>query len=129
MNVTLGALTRAAGRHNALRTRQAALDAAQASLDLQMQYRPPVDITLARFVLWTRRLELAATSGDQAQTVGDVRTLGWIRDRIELDAPDARRVDDDLRFLGAAAEAGELRAVASATARLRELAAGLIPSA
>lgn len=110
-------------------TSQAALNVGQASLDLQLRYRPPVDVNLARFDLYTRQLEADAAFGDRASAVGDVTTLRWIRDRIALGAADARGVDDDLRFLEAAAEAGQLAAVADAAARLHATVAGLAPMA
>jgi hypothetical protein len=54
---------------------------------------------------------------------------GRIQDRLALEAPDAGSVDDELRFLEAAAEAGELAAVADAAARLRGTVEGLAPRA
>jgi hypothetical protein len=107
---------------------QAALDVAGASLDLQLRYRPPVEVNLDRFDLWTRRLETDAASGDQGSALGDVATVGWIRDRIALEASDGRGVDDALRVLEAAVEAGELKAAAAAAARLRGTVAELTPS-
>ena len=82
---------------------------------------------MARFDLWTRRLELDATSGERGSTLGDVAALGWIRDRIALGATDRQSVDDGLRFLGAAVAGGELRAAAEAAARLRRTVAGMTP--
>jgi hypothetical protein len=108
---------------------QAALDVAGASLDLQLRYRPPVEVNLDRFDLWTRRLETDAASGDQGSALGDVATVGWIRDRIALEASDGRGVDDALRVLEAAVEAGELKAAAAAAARLRGTVAELTPIA
>jgi hypothetical protein len=75
----------------------------------------------------TSQLQSDAASGDQGAALGDVTTLRWIRDRVALEAPDTRRVDDDIRFLEADVEAGELAAVADAAAGLRETVAGLAP--
>jgi hypothetical protein len=104
---------------------QAALDVGRAALDLELRYRPPAEVNLARFDLWTRQLQADVASGDRGSALGDVATLGWIRDRIALDPSDAQSVDDALRFLGAAVEAGEPRGIATATARLRRAVAGL----
>jgi hypothetical protein len=129
MTDALEALAAAVKGSDSHGTSQAALNVGQASLDLQLRYRPPVDVNLARFDLWTRQLEADAAFGDRASVVGDVTTLRWIRDRIVLEATDARRVDDDLRFLEAAAEAGQLAAVADAAVRLHGTVAGLVPMA
>jgi hypothetical protein len=125
MTDALETVAGAVSRRGGSATVQAALDVGRAALDLQLRYRPPVEVNLARFDLWTRQLEADAASGDLGSAVGDVATLGWIRDRIALDPSEARSVDDALRFLGAAVEAGELRAAAAAAARLRGTVAGL----
>ena len=124
------ALERLAGafhRRDEVGASQAALDVVRADLDLQLRYRPPVEVSLARFDLWTRQLELDAASGDQDSAFGDVATLGWIRDRIALGAADGQNIDDALRYLEAAVSAGELRAAADAAGRLRGTVSGLTP--
>jgi hypothetical protein len=113
---TLARVVRAGSRREAP---LAALDVARASLDLQLRYRPPVEIDLARLELWTRELQADAAAGDRAGALGDVMTLAWIRDRIDLGRSDAVRIDGLLRSLRAAAEAGELTVAANAAARLR----------
>jgi len=113
---TLARVVRAGSRREAP---PAALDVARASLDLQLRYRPPVEIDLARLELWTRELQADAAAGDRAEALGDVMTLAWIRDRIDLGRSDAVRIDGLLRSLRAAAEAGELTVAANAAARLR----------
>jgi hypothetical protein len=128
MTDALDAVAGAVRRHDERGISQAALDVAGASLDLQLRYRPPVEVNLDRFELWTRQLEADAASGDQGSALGDVATMGWIRDRIALEASDGS-VDDALRVLEAAVEAGELKAAAAAAARLRGTAAELTPIA
>jgi hypothetical protein len=83
-----------------------------------MRYRSPVEVNRDRFIVWASRLGVDARAGYRAGVIGDVSTLRWIRDRLMLDETTARAVDDDLRFLEAAAEAGELSAVISAAARM-----------
>jgi hypothetical protein len=74
----------------ALRTRQsrqsssAALDLAQAGLDLQLPYRTAIEANRSRFDLWTRELRVDSAAGDAAAVRGDLATLKWIRDRIAL---------------------------------------------
>jgi hypothetical protein len=56
---------------------------------------------------------------------GDVATLEWIRDRLGLGNADGRVIDDQLRYLEAAAQAKEFQAVAVASGRLRDALAGV----
>jgi hypothetical protein len=69
-----------------------------------------------------------AAAGHPAAVGGDVATLRWIRDRISIGSAGASRVDDQLRYLGFASEAGELKNVRDGAARLLETLAGLRPS-
>ena len=109
------------------RAGDAALAVAGAALDLQLRFRPPAAIDLARFDLRLRQLLLDAAAGDRPAVSGDIATLEWIRDRLELGSTDSRRLDAQLRYLRAAAEAGEPEAVTVAAARLREAVARHVP--
>ncbi|MEA3324735.1 MAG: hypothetical protein U9Q37_06305 [Euryarchaeota archaeon] len=62
--------------------RQAAIDVARACLDLQLQYRPPAEIDLARFDLCIRQIMVDIAADDPGAVKGDIATLGWIWDRI-----------------------------------------------
>jgi hypothetical protein len=62
---------------------RAAIEVLNASLDLQLRYRPPAEIDRARFELRTQQLLLDAKAHDVAGVRGDIATLGWIRDRFE----------------------------------------------
>ncbi|MDP9492189.1 MAG: hypothetical protein M3P42_08350 [Actinomycetota bacterium] len=111
---------RVAGRDRA-GSRQAALDAAQAVLDLQLQYRPVAEIDLGRFDIWLRQVVLDAQARAHGALLGDVSTLEWMRDRIEkaLDPVDLTRLDTLLKelrtnagdedFAGASETAVEMR--------------------
>jgi hypothetical protein len=107
----------------------AALAVASAGLDLELRYRQPVEIDLARFELRTRQLSLDAAARDGDAVRGEVTTLQWIRDRLALEGTQARNVDAQLRYLEAAAEAGEFEAIERAAARLRETIRDLEPTA
>lgn len=74
----------AADDHNAEGTTNAALDVAQASLDLQLQFRPPEHIERERFVLWARQLVVDANRIEQnpAFVAGDVAALEWVLRRF-----------------------------------------------
>ena len=127
MDQALGTLTAAVGARNSRTAPQAALDVANASLDLQLRYRPPAQINLARFELWTRQLALDAAARNPAAVQGDVTTLSWIRDRIALDGPDGNGIDDQLRYLTSVADAHEFQVAIGQAARLRETLTGRKP--
>jgi hypothetical protein len=129
MTDALDALAQAVRGRDSRGASHSAVNVVQAGLDLQLRYRPTAEVNLARFDLWTRQLQADAAFGDRASAVGDVATLRWIRDRLSLGASDARAVDDTLRFLEAAAEAGDLAAVGDAAERLHGTVAGLVPTA
>ena len=118
MRRAIAELARVLGAHNGRAAPQVALDVANAGLDLQLRYRPPVDIDMARFDLWARQLLIDATDKNAAAVLGDVTTLEWIRDRISLDGADGARIDDELRYIRAAAEGEEFKVVAEDGARL-----------
>ena len=58
--------------------RQAALDAKQAALDLELQYRPASDVDRGRFDACLRQLLLDGQTEDGSAVLGDVATLEWI---------------------------------------------------
>jgi hypothetical protein len=101
---------------------RAALDVADASLDLQLRYRQPPAIDRARFVLWTRRLGVAAATGDEAGVTGALATLEWIRDRFAHTLGTVARTRVDARLVDLRADVSEqdLRGAAAEAAR-REL--------
>src|SRR5919109_835145 len=128
MRTEIRALSKAVRNRRPRLSRQSALDVAQSALDLELLYRPPVEIDRQRFVLWTRQLQLDAASGSVAGVTGDVATLEWIRDRIAqaLDPAGRHEIDTRLRDLRGAADARNLGAAADhaarVAARLRTLA-------
>ena len=76
----------------------AAIDVAQSALDLELRYRPPAEIDLARFELWARQILVDASASDMGGITGDVATLEWIRDRFThmLDPADVTRINAHL---------------------------------
>jgi hypothetical protein len=124
----LHALTAAVGGRNRQPAAQAALDVANATLDLQLRYRPVVQINQARFELWARQLLVDAAAKNAAAVHGDVTTLAWIRDRIALNGADGNGIDDQLRYLRSVADANEFEVAMVQAARLRETLAGLQPT-
>ena len=121
-------LATAVGARNSQEAQQAALEVARRQLDLQLRYRPAVQINLARFQLWTRQLMVDAAANNAAAVHGDVTTLAWIRDRIALDSADGNGIDDQLRYLRSVADAHEFKVAMVQAARLRVTLAGLKPT-
>ena len=125
MSDALDAVAGAVGARNRRKASQAALDAANAGLDLQLRYRPPVEIDLARFELWARQLFVDAAAKNPAAVTGDVTTLAWIRDRIALNSADGNGIDDQLRLLRSVADTHEFKVAMDEAVRLRGTLVGL----
>lgn len=120
-SAALDELTAAVGARDPVRTCQAALDVAQATLDLRLRHETPAMIDTKRLDIWARQI-LIDTTGEDAHAVrGDVAVLETIGDRVSStwDAATVAAVDSLLVELRAAADAGDLRAA-------REAAQGLM---
>jgi hypothetical protein len=100
----------------------AAIDVAQAALDLELQYRPPTEIDRARFELWARQVLVDAQAGDLTGVSGDVAALEWVRDRFAhtLQDTDLTRVDTRLAALRESVVDRDLGAAADEAASLRD---------
>ena len=118
MRKALRALARGVKKQNPGVTAQAAVDVAQAAIDLQLRYGGRVDV--ARFHLHSQQLRVHAAADNAAGVTGEVGTLEWIRDRIasEFDAATQVDLDAGLRDLRTAADAGNLAASSDIAARL-----------
>lgn len=82
MNAAFDSLVAAVEDRRSAEARQAAINVAQASLDLQLQYKPLGEIDLARFSLWVRQLLLDTDAGEAGAVAGDATTLEWVWDRV-----------------------------------------------
>jgi hypothetical protein len=122
MTEALAVLAEAVDARDAAQARQAAIDAARWSLDLQLQYRPPAEIDLSRFDLWAAQLVVDAAAGDAAAVNGDFFALDYIRDRImhTMDGADATRINTVLEELQGVVGDEDLAAATNAAERLRE---------
>jgi hypothetical protein len=105
--------------------RAAAIAAAQAALDLELQYRPPAEIDRERFDLWARRVAVDAAAGSAAGVYADISALEWIRDRItrSVDPVALVRIDAGLNAMRTQADDGRLRAAATTARVLRRAVA------
>ena len=110
-------LSRAVARQKVRTASQAAVDVAQSALDLELLYRGSVDVD--RFHLHAQNLRVHAAARDGAGVIAEVALLEWLRDRLaaSLDASLLSGLDDDLRALRGAADAGNLTAAADHAAR------------
>jgi hypothetical protein len=113
--------------------REAAVEVAQASLDLQLQYLSPAEIDLARFGLWARQLVVDSSSDepDPGHIAGDVTTLELIWDRIAHTLGDTAvsDIETQLADLRAAADSEDVAAATEAAPRLVETVSGINPPA
>jgi hypothetical protein len=109
------------------KTHSASVDAAYASNDLQLRYRPVTEIDTTRFELWVRRALLDATDGSLGGVRSDVVTLEWIRDRMAqtLDPVTLVRIDALVGELGTAVVDENLRAAARTARALGEVVSSL----
>jgi hypothetical protein len=103
--------------------RQAAIDVARWSLDLQLRHRPVPEIDLARFDLWAAQMVVDAAAGDAAAVRGDFFSLDYIRDRIQqgLDEAVLTRLNTALEELNGVVSDEDLAAVAEGAQQLREI--------
>ena len=116
-------LIAAVDAHQVGETRQAAIDVARASLDLQLPYRPPVDVDLARLDLQALQLLVDAAAADPAAVMSDVATMEWMWDRVAhaVSPAMAEQVEAALGDLRTAAGNEELAAAADGAAHLHGL--------
>jgi hypothetical protein len=121
MNRTIASLVDAVEARIVSRVQQAAIDAAQWGLDLQLRYRPAVEIDVARFDLWAAQLLVDASRGDATAVNGDLFTLDYIRDRIlnNFDGRSTTRLNTLLEELQIAVDDGDLPAAADVAKQLR----------
>jgi hypothetical protein len=77
----LDVLAKAVDARDPARSRQAALRAEQAALDLELRHRQPAEVDLGRLDLWARQLRGDAAARDTGAVAGDVATLQVIWDR------------------------------------------------
>ena len=127
LNAALEALGAAVGARKPRQARQAAIEVARWSLDLQLRHRPVAAINVARFDLWAAQVLVDAAAGDAAAVNGDLFTLDYIRDRIRsiLKPSDRTRLDLELDELATAVTDEDLGAAANAARRLRKTVAQL----
>ena len=128
MSRALAALADGVGNRRAPEARQAAIDVARWSLDLQLRHRPVPEIDLARFDLWAAQMLVDAAAGDTAAVNGDYFGLDYVRDRIRqsLGEADLTRLNAELDELNGAVADEDLAAVLGGAEQLRETVAAFM---
>ncbi len=110
------------------KARAASIDAAYASINLQLRYRPVTEVDTIRFELWARRVLVDVGNGSLGGARSDVVTMEWIRDRFAhtLDVVTRTRLDTLVRDMGTAIFDGDLEATASLARDLRDLMRSIV---
>ena len=129
LSAALDDLGAALKKRNAAKARQAAIEAAKWSYDLQLRHRPVLDIDLARLDLWAAQILVDAEARDGGSVKGDVFTLIYIADRLKLHLEPAavNSINLLLGDLQPAASDEEFGAAAEAAGKLRGVVASLLP--
>jgi hypothetical protein len=101
----------------------AAIDVAQAALDLELRYRPVTEVDRARFEQWARQIVVDADAQDPGGVRGDLATMELVRDRFAsgLDGVDRARINASLLALRDHVENGNLPAAGAEGARLASI--------
>jgi hypothetical protein len=118
----LDALGAALDAQDPLETRQASVDVARASLDLELRHRPTAEIDVDLIALWVRQILIDTDADDLPAVLGDIAALRWTRDRLAGDGdPEVlARINAQLRVLRAAAHARDLAVATGAAMALRD---------
>ena len=123
----LNTLVGAVNAQQVVETRLAALNVVQASLDLQLQYRTPAEIDLARFKTLTQQVLVDVEANEPGSVKSDVVTLELTRDRFvhTLDSAVAAVINALLADLRAAADNEDLKASVETAGKLLNIVTGL----
>ncbi|HET7929593.1 MAG TPA: hypothetical protein VFM40_08590 [Actinomycetota bacterium] len=129
MNLAVVGLARAVRARGNAAARDAAIQAARSSFDLQLPYRSEAEIDLARMDLWAAQLLVDEAAGDAGGVGADAFALDYVRDRIRaaVDPRDLVRINTEIGTIQVAVVDGELGAAAAAAERLRATLADLQP--
>ena len=129
MNLALSSLAHAVRAEEGAGARNAAIQAARSSFDLQLAYRSEAEVDLARMDLWGAQLLVDEAAGDGDGVGADAFALDYVRDRIRgaVDARVLARINTEIGTIQVAVVDGELGAAAAAAARLRVTLADVQP--
>jgi len=125
MDKELEALAAAIDARGAAHARNAAIEMARSSFDLQLRYLPVTEVDLARLDLWAAQLLVDEGAGKIDGVAADAFALDYVRDRIRavLDASTLARVNTELGAMQIAVVDEEPAAAARAARQLRKILA------
>jgi hypothetical protein len=127
MEDALHNLQEAMGARQGARAREAAIEVARSGFDLQLQYRPPAEIDLARMDLWAAQLLVDAAARKADLVAAAAYALDYVRDRIREAVPPETltRINEELGAIQVAVKDEEIDAAAKAAGRLRAVLASV----
>jgi hypothetical protein len=101
MDRALMALANSVNARDRLAAGTAAIDIAQAGLDLELRYQPVTEIDRARFEQWARQIVVDGAARDLGGVRGDLATMELVRDRFAngLSGVDRARINASLLAL------------------------------
>jgi hypothetical protein len=130
MSEKVAGLTDAVAAEDAAAAQRAAIDVARLAYDLQLLYRPVVDVDLDRLDLWAMELILDAGVADERAFGADAFAMDYIRDRVThaLSTADRVTVNQAVGTIQIAVADGDMDAGAEAASQLREALAAIGPT-
>jgi hypothetical protein len=129
LQAAVDALTRAVAERNQSRAGQASVDLAVAALDLELRYRPAVDVDVSRMDVWARQTLLDAQAKDVEGVASDAAIEEAILARTAHAMNPATKplLDDAVRQVRKAADGKDFTAAAEAADRIRGVIASQNP--
>lgn len=127
MSRALAELAAATNAHQPAEARQAAINVARSSFDLQLRYRPVVEIDMALFDLWAAQILVDTAFDNPGGVTNDVTTLELVWDRFahSLESAEVASIEAQLTDLRIAADAKDLTAAVTLAQQLRDTLASL----
>jgi hypothetical protein len=116
METALEDLEESIDARDAAATRQASIDVARTSLDLQLRHLSRDEIDMAQIDLWTRQLLIDAAAHDKGGVRSDIVSIKLIRDRF---AHPPVGIDAQISAVQAAALASNLSGATEAAVKLQ----------
>jgi hypothetical protein len=130
MTTMLGTLTDAVEAQDQAETQRAAIQVARLGYDLQLRYRPVVEVDLERLDLWAVELMVDAEANDTAAVGADHFALDYIRDRVvhALSTADRTAVNEAVNAIQVAVVDQDINAAVEAAGQLREALTTIEPT-
>jgi hypothetical protein len=102
MDRAVARLAKAVEARDPGRAQHEAIEVARSSFDLQLRFRPVIEVDLARMDLWAAQLLIDHRANDDAGVAADAFALDYVRDRV-------RHALDDATLAQVNTELGEIQ--------------------